>query len=167
MDDLNAMLGKILDDPQSMEQLKAAAKALGLNPDGPPPPGFGGQEAPAQSQSDGSPPAGQQSPMPDLSALAGLFGAQNQQQSQPPPIDPAALKLIQGAVTKLNQPDKNIELLRALKPHFSPARSARVDNAIRLLQLFSLLPVLKESGILGDLGKLGPLGDLLNGGRRR
>ena len=143
MDDLNDMLGKILNDPQSMEQLKAAAKAMGLDPDGPPPAGFG----PGQ-------------PMPDLSALAGMLGGQNSPPSQPPPIDTASLQLIQSVVTRLNQPDKNIELLRALKPHFSSQRGARVDNAIRLMQLFSLLPLLKESGILGDLG------GLLNGGRR-
>ncbi len=154
MDDLNEMLGKILDDPQSMEQLKAAARALGLDPDGPPPPGFGPE--PASS-------APNQQPQPDLSALAALLGGQSGQQNQPPPIDPASLRLIQSVVTKLNQPDKNIDLLRALKPHFSAGRGARVDNAIRLMQLFSLLPLLKDSGILGDLGGLG---SLLNGGRR-
>jgi tetratricopeptide (TPR) repeat protein len=62
--------------------------------------------------------------------------------------------------------DKNVDLLRALKPHFSPQRATRVDSAIRLMQLFSLLPLLKESGLLGDLKNLGNLGSLLGGGRR-
>jgi len=183
LDDLSAMLSKILEDPESMNQLKAAAAALGLNPDGPPPPGFGtpaggqpeaapaGQAAPQPAAPQGSgqtaPPAGQA--MPDLSALAALLGVQ--QQPQQPAVDPAALRLIQGAVAKLNERDKNIELLRALKPHFSPARSSRVDNAIRLMQLFAMLPVLRDSGVLGDLGRLdlgslGALGSLLGGGRR-
>ena len=144
MDDLNEMLSKLMEDPQAMEQLKATARALGIDPDGPPPPGFGigaGSPPPA--------PQGNQAPMPDLSALAALLGAQNNQQHAPPPaIDPAALKLLQGVMLRLNQPDKNVDLLRALKPHFSPQRGARVDNAIRLMQLVSLLPVLRESGLL-------------------
>ena len=159
MDDLNEMLSKLMEDPQAMEQLKAAARAMGIDPDGPPPPGFGG--APGGSA---PPPQSSQSPMPDLSALAAaLLGAQNNQQQAPPPaIDPAALKLLQGVMLRLNQPDKNVDLLRALKPHFSPERGARVDNAIRLMQLISLLPILRESGILGDLSGLSGL----LGGRR-
>ena len=31
MDDLNDVLGKLLNDPQSMNQLKEAARALGLD----------------------------------------------------------------------------------------------------------------------------------------
>ncbi len=154
MDDLNRMLDSILNDPKSMEQLKATARALGLDPEGPPPaaaPATGGTGAAA----------------PDLSALAALLGgAQQQSQPRQPAIDPSALLLIQSVITRLNQPDRNVDLLRALKPYFSATRSARVDNAIRLMQLFSLLPVLKESGILGDLGSLEGLGRLLGGGRR-
>ena len=152
MDDLNEMLSKLMEDPQAMEQLKAAARAMGIDPDGPPPPGFGG--APGGSA---PPPQSSQSPMPDLSALAALLGAQNTRQQAPPP-----LRLLQGVMLRLNQPDKNVDLLRALKPHFSPERGARVDNAIRLMQLISLLPILRESGILGDLSGLTGL----LGGRR-
>lgn len=150
MDDLNDMLGKILNDPESMNQLKEAARALGIDPDGPPPPGFGGTGGTA----------------PDLSALGGLLGGQNTAATQTPALDPAALQLIGSVVGRLNQPDKNIDLLRALKPHFSSQRATRVDSAIRLMQLFSLLPLLKESGLLGDLKGLGNLGSLLGGGRR-
>jgi hypothetical protein len=149
VDDLNDMLGKILNDPESMNQLKEAARALGLDPDGPPPPGFGGGAA-----------------APDLSALGSIPGGQNQTSGQSPPLDPAALQLIGSVVGRLNQPDKNIDLLRALKPHFSPQRATRVDSAIRLMQLFSLLPLLKESGLLGDLKNLGNLGSRRGGGRR-
>lgn len=159
MDDLNQMLDSILSDPKSMEQLKAAARALGLDPDGPPP---GGQSAPAAAA-----PAAGQAPAPDLSALAALLGgAQRQSPPQQPALDPNALLLIQSVIARLNQPDKNIELLRALKPHFSAGRATRVDSAIRMMQLFSLLPVLRESGLLGDLRGLEGLGRLLGGGRR-
>lgn len=153
MDDLNRMLDSILNDPKSMEQLKATARALGLDPEGPPP------AAAAAAGGTGA-------AAPDLSALAALLGGTQQSQPRQPTIDPSALLLIQSVITRLNQPDRNVDLLRALKPYFSATRSARVDNAIRLMQLFSLLPVLKESGILGDLGSLEGLGRLLGGGRR-
>lgn len=151
MDDLTTKISQILSDPDSMNQLRAAASALGLNPDGPPP----GQQTQQQQQ-----PPQQNSgggTMPDLSALAGLLGSlgggggnQNTQPSAPA-IDPKTIALMQGALSKLNSNDPNVALLRALKPHFTPARSTRVDDAIRLIQLFSMLPVLRDSGILGGL----------------
>jgi len=53
--------------------------------------------------------------------------------------------------SKLNQPDKNADLLMALKPHLSPERQSKVDTAVKLSRMMSLMPFLKESGILGDL----------------
>ncbi len=179
MDDIGAMLGKILENPESMNQLRAVAQSFGLDPDGPPPPGLegllgglGGAQPQEEPPSEQPPPptqdTSQQSPPPesptdnlDLSALLSALGiSSGSTQPQPPPIDPRTIKLIQGAMGKLNERDKNVELLRALKPHFSSGRATRVDDAIRLLQLISLLPVIKESGLLGDLGRLGGLGNL-------
>ena len=42
-------------------------------------------------------------------------------------------------------------LLRALKPHLSEKRAGRVDHAIKIMKLIDLLPVLRESGVLGGL----------------
>lgn len=150
MDDLSAKISQILSDPESMNQLRAAAAALGLDPSGGPGPAQQQQQTPPQ-QNTGNPGG-----MPDLSALAGLLGGLggggNAQQSAPPPaIDPKTISLMQGALSKLNSNDPNVSLLRALKPHFSSARSSRVDDAIRLIQLFSMLPVLRDSGILSGL----------------
>lgn len=149
MDDLSSAISQILNNPESMNQLRAAAAALGLDTSGGP--------GPAQQQT--APPqqnAGGGGNMPDLSALAGLLGSlggnnQQQNQQQAPIIDPKTLALVQGALSRLNSNDPNVALLRALKPHFSTARSTRVDDAIRLIQLFSMLPVLRDSGILGGL----------------
>ena len=180
MDDLTSAISQILQNPDSMNQLRAAAQALGLNPDGPPPAGLenvlggmagqGGQSGPQQPQNPPPPPPSQPQQSsgqpaqqtPDLSALASLLGGMGgmggqAQQPQTPGIDPATLKLISGAVSKLNSSDKNVDLLRALKPHFSAGRASRVDDAIRLLQLFSMLPLLRESGLLDRF---------LGGGRR-
>ncbi len=179
MEDIGAMLNNIMQDPQSMNQLREVAKSFGLDPDGPPPPGLegllgglGGETPPAdtpsataqsQPQGDTPPPVADSTAqsMPDISALMAALGLSGGgAQTQAPAIDPRTIKLLQGAMGKLNERDKNVELLRALKPHFSAGRATRVDDAIRILQLISLFPVLKESGLLGDLGRLGNLGGL-------
>ena len=50
------------------------------------------------------------------------------------------------------QQDSRIDLLRALKPHLSKERATRVDRAISLLRIASILPVLREEGLLDYLG---------------
>lgn len=50
------------------------------------------------------------------------------------------------------QRDSRIDLLRALKPHLSKERATRVDRAISLLRIASILPVLREEGLLDSLG---------------
>lgn len=43
--------------------------------------------------------------------------------------------------------DKRVALLNALRPHLSEERQARLDNAVKIMKLFSVLPLLQESGI--------------------
>ena len=50
--------------------------------------------------------------------------------------------------SSMHADDKNTELLRALKPHFSEERAKKVDDAVRILQLIRLLPLVRESGLL-------------------
>ncbi len=49
------------------------------------------------------------------------------------------------------QSDHRADLLLALKPHLSQARRERVDKAVRLIKLASLIPILKEQGLLDIL----------------
>lgn len=44
--------------------------------------------------------------------------------------------------------DERAVLLTALKPHLSPDRRTKVDRAIKLLKIVSVLPVLKQQGLL-------------------
>ena len=44
--------------------------------------------------------------------------------------------------------DSRSGLLLALKPHLSDERQKRVDKAVKILKLVSLMPILKEQGIL-------------------
>ncbi len=67
--------------------------------------------------------------------------------------DSAELMNIMSIVSKLNakNDDSRTTLLSALKPHLSEPRREKVDTAIKILRLLELLPVLKESGVLGKL----------------
>ena len=48
--------------------------------------------------------------------------------------------------------DNRANLLLSLKPHLSDKRQEKVDNAIKLLKIIQMLPLLKESGLLNLLG---------------
>lgn len=49
-------------------------------------------------------------------------------------------------------PNDDEKLLLALKPLLREENRGKVDTAVRLLKLISLIPLLKESGIFGDKG---------------
>lgn len=83
-------------------------------------------------------------------------GAQQAPPQAPPPagapegpgLDLDTMLLLGRAMAAFGQEDRNTELLRALRPHFSPERAKRVDDAIRILQLIRLLPLVRDLGIL-------------------
>ncbi len=121
MEDLGQQLQHMLSDPQSLQQLQGLLRSLGQ----------GTPEAPP-------PPAPQ-------TALGAPGGAG---------LTPQAL----GLVTKLapllgqaSQEDDATRLLRALRPLLGEARQKKVDEAIKILQLMRLLPLLKESGLFSGL----------------
>lgn len=60
---------------------------------------------------------------------------------------------VMNLVSKLNtnSGDSRTTLLSALKPHLSEPKRDKVDTAIKILRLLELLPILKESGVLGKL----------------
>jgi hypothetical protein len=89
---------------------------------------LGGGEAPAQSE---QPKPEQKSP------LAGLDGDMMQMIMKFAPL-----------LSSFRQEDDYTRLLHALRPLLGEARRKKLDEAIRLLQLIRLLPLLKSSGIL-------------------
>ena len=54
-------------------------------------------------------------------------------------------------MSKMSEQDKNTELLLALKPHLRDENQAKIDTAVRLFRLISLLPYLKDSGLFENL----------------
>ncbi len=59
------------------------------------------------------------------------------------------LGMLMSLVSKLNsaEEDERTHLLQALKPYLSEKRQAKTENAIKILKLLELLPLLKESGL--------------------
>lgn len=198
MDDLGAMIGSIMSDPQKMEQLRSVAQSLGM-----PAPPANNAPPPQPSGQNNSGGGGGFDPAMLASILQGLGGMGGGAPQNTPPVnpqpqqsgsqgsgfDPGMLASILqglggmgamggnaaggaasggginlGSISKIseimniyNQNDKNVDLLRTLKPHFSATRSGRIDDAIRIMQLMRAWPVLRDSGLLSGLGGLGNL----------
>lgn len=54
-------------------------------------------------------------------------------------------------MSKLNTSDQNTELLIALKPYLKETNKKKIDTAIKMFRLISLLPLLRESGLFENL----------------
>ena len=66
-------------------------------------------------------------------------------------IDIDAIMKLGEILSKMNESDKNTELLIALKPHLREENRAKIDTAVKLFRLISLLPYLKETGLFDNL----------------
>ncbi len=71
----------------------------------------------------------------------GLFGG----------IDIDAVLKLGEVFAQMNKPDKNTQLLLALKPHLRPENRQKVDNAMKLMKILNMLPLLRECGFLDGL----------------
>ena len=66
-------------------------------------------------------------------------------------LDPEMLLKLMGLMETLNRPDDSERFLLALKPLLRAENRVKVDSAMRLVKLFSLIPVLKDAGLLDKL----------------
>lgn len=93
-----------------------------------------------------------------LGMLGGLGGGREEKPPPPPEqgggapgLDPALLTTLSRAMAALREPDRNIQLLRALRPYLEAERQKKVDEAVKILHLMKLAPLLQESGLLSGL----------------
>lgn len=124
MDDLASRLGELLNSPEGMEKIKNLASM------------FSG----ASEKSD-TPPAPQQQPEPSASPVSSSGG---------PALDPDAMRMMMKVaplLSRFRQEDNSTRLLNALRPFLSDPRQKKLDEAIRMLQLLRMIPMLKSSGI--------------------
>ena len=118
--------------------------------------GLGGQ-----NEGDAQPPAPQPAapPAPDLSALAGMLGALGnaapvQQPKSSSLIAPDAIGMaakLAPMLSQLNREDDSTRLLMALRPLLREERRRKIDEAVKILQLMRLLPMLRDMGGLAGL----------------
>ncbi len=135
MDELSAKLGQLLNSPEGMKQVQDLASMLGL--------------APGQNPENTPPPA-QNNPGAALSMLGqGAAGGGDGL----PGFDPQMLITLQKAFSAMNQPDEKVALLQALRPLLSEERGRRGGDAIRIMQLIRMLPLLKDSGLFQGFGE--------------
>ena len=147
MDDLSQQLNQILSDPQSMQQIQGMMSALGL-----------GNNTSSGSTSPAAPPE------PDPSALAGMLsalgGGSGSSVPAPPPQNPlggVTPELLQTGtrlaplLSQVNREDDSTRLLHALRPLLSEKRRKKLDEAIKILQMMRLMPLLKDSGLFSGL----------------
>lgn len=118
MDDLTGKINELLSDPESMEKIKNLAGMFT-----------------ASSASGGTQSSDNQSRQDNNS------GGDNF------PIDPAMLLKIKSALDIMKKDDPRVDFLLALKPNLSDPRQKKVDEAIHILKLLSLAPMLREQGI--------------------
>lgn len=66
-------------------------------------------------------------------------------------LDPNMLLTMMSLFESMNRQDDNEKLLLALKPLLREENRAKIDTAVKFMKLFALLPLLKDSGMLGRL----------------
>lgn len=139
MDDIAGKISELLSSPDGMDKIKQMATALFSDK--------GVEQAkqetiPETSEALSTCSSGNNDMFGSL--LGGMSGDGFK---LPEGFDP--LKMI-GLISALGSgaDDKRAGLLLALKPHLSKERQERVERAVKLLKIASLLPVLKEQGLL-------------------
>lgn len=170
MDDIQELIGKIMSDPQAMNQIEAMGKKLGLDiPQNNVKEKHGSGHSLTQQNSE---PSGSSSSMPPinqdlisglmknpqlLSLLGGMMNSAGNQKQQsglaksPPPLNGDALASVSKLLpllSSLNSEDDTTRLLEALRPFLGNAKQKKLDEAKKMLRLLKILPLIKSKGIL-------------------
>jgi hypothetical protein len=147
MDDLSGKINELLSNPAALAQIQSLAASLGLGGSG-----ESGGNGGGGGSSQGGASGGASAPSADgesglLSALSGLLGQQKEPSAAAGGELAQSLLRMAPLLGSLREETPGTQLLRALRPLLSPARQERLDQAIRLLQLTRVLPLLKSSGL--------------------
>lgn len=139
MDDMGQKLNDLLNSPDAMAKIQSMMASLGLDGAG------GGSESPspppAYPQAEAAPAPATQAASDSGASLGGLG-------SMLGGLDMSAIMKLAPLLGTFNQDDENTALLKALRPHLHGEREGRVDDAIKIMHLVKLLPLLQDKGIL-------------------
>lgn len=131
MDDIVSQLSSFIESKEGMDTVKELASSL------------------MSGDSDISSMLG--SMMSGGSAKSLLEDVQKPPQTTPDlPLSPDQLATVMRIFSALNSSadDSRMRLLQALKPNLSEKRRERVDRAIKLMKLISIMPMITDSGLL-------------------
>lgn len=132
MEDIMQKIQEMLSDEESMNQIKELAEMLN------------GAEGADKTEQASVPKPEDESPASENSGNSSEgFG-----------FDLGTLFQIQSIMQSVSSNDKNAELLLALRPHLKEEKQQRVDKAVKLLKLFAIYTVVKESGLLKSIDLL-------------
>ena len=125
MNDISSKISDLLNSPEGLDKISQAAQSI-LGDDG---------EKKAEGALNGI-------DLNNLSLPEGIFENIGNIQN---------IMRIAGLLNNKKE-DSRVNLLLALKPHLSEERGQRIDKAVSMLKIASLLPILKEEGLLNSLG---------------
>lgn len=84
---------------------------------------------------------------------ASIMGEGNKEQASETADNmfPPDMMKILGSLGNISAKDNRTVLIEALRPMLSEPRQKKADEAIKILRLINLIPVLRESGLLNGL----------------
>ena len=92
----------------------------------------------------------------DISAILGLLSSGEEKQSNDSgedsgsifgEIDPEMLIKLISVFSQLGERDKNTDLLLALKPHLRAENRPKVDNAVQIMKLITIMSALNDNNL--------------------
>ena len=67
-------------------------------------------------------------------------------------MDMSMLIKLQSLMKNMGKEDKNTRLMDALKEHVKPSRVPKIEQALNIMKMMTMLPMLKEIGLFGGEG---------------
>lgn len=132
MEDMMSKIQGMLSDEESLKQIKDLADMI-MSPND------SGNESEDYAQNDGD--------------NTSSFKDENNSESSDDGLgfDIGMLLKLAGLFNSSPQGDKNTQLLLALKPLLKEEKQEKVDKAVKMMKLFAVWTVVKESGMLKDM----------------
>ncbi len=121
MDDILEKIQGVLSDEESMKQVQKIAEMLGIDENSPPPDFFSSGNNESSSENG--------------------FNTED--------FDFSKLLMFKEIMDKANQKDTSTDLLIALRPLLKEESQEKVDKLLKIFKVINILPLLKESGLLG------------------
>ena len=133
MEDMMSKIQGMLSDEESLKKIKDLADMI-MSPND------SGDESEEYAQNDGD-------------NTSSSFKDENNSESSDDGLgfDIGMLLKLAGLFNSSPQGDKNTQLLLALKPLLKEEKQEKVDKAVKMMKLFAVWTVVKESGMLKDM----------------